>query len=60
MVFALGSIAAYHTGNYEWATSDSRDVTTEVGLGFFNLANQIFQDAEAVDWISVQCLLLMG
>ncbi|KAL7940834.1 hypothetical protein V8C42DRAFT_206196 [Trichoderma barbatum] len=60
LVFALGSIAAYHTGNYEWATSNSANITTDVGLGFFNLAKQIFQDAEAVDWVSVQCLLLMG
>jgi len=55
LVCALGTIVAYHEGCEEWAQTDE----LEIGLGFFNLATEMFDDIEAVDWTSVQCLLLM-
>ncbi|KAF6829131.1 hypothetical protein CPLU01_08144 [Colletotrichum plurivorum] len=62
LVLSLGSLAACHTGSREWSQSDSTDFTSnyEAGLGFFNLASDMFRDVEAADWGSVQCLLLLG
>lgn len=56
LVCALGSIAAYHDGHEEWVSRDEHDV----GLGFFNLAKELFRQVETASWSSVQCLLLMG
>ncbi|KAM0279982.1 hypothetical protein ACHAQH_004311 [Verticillium albo-atrum] len=33
---------------------------SDVDLGFFNIAREKFSHQEAADWLSVQCLLLMG
>ncbi|KPM35405.1 hypothetical protein AK830_g11153 [Neonectria ditissima] len=60
LVLSLGAIAAYHTGDKEWAQPENRDDPSLVGLGLFNLACEIFEKEETVDWTSVQCLLLMG
>ncbi|KAH8679292.1 hypothetical protein BGZ61DRAFT_457010 [Ilyonectria robusta] len=60
LVLCLGAIAAYHTGSKQWARSGSEDDQSIVGLSLFNLACGIFETAEATDWTSVQCLLLMG
>ncbi|RSL50764.1 hypothetical protein CEP53_008691 [Fusarium sp. AF-6] len=56
LVCAIGSIAAYYSGHEEWCSSHEHDV----GIGFFNLANEMFRDLEGADWSSVECLLLMG
>ncbi|KAG0160542.1 hypothetical protein PDIDSM_8072 [Penicillium digitatum] len=56
LVCALGSITAYHSGQTEWSSGFEQDV----GIEFFNLANQMFRDLEGANWHSVQCLLLMG
>lgn len=55
-VCALGAVAAHATGQQEWAQESSQ----EVGVGFFNLASNIFRDFEGANWESTQCLLLMG
>jgi hypothetical protein len=59
LVLGLGAVAAYHRGNSEWAPINSSP-SLEVGLGFFNIAKDMFCRAEAVNWQSVQCLLLMA
>ncbi|KAG4291879.1 hypothetical protein FPRO06_13132 [Fusarium proliferatum] len=56
LVCSLGSIVAHYSGHDEWSSGNEQDV----GLGFFNLANDMFRDLERCDWESVQCLLLMG
>ncbi|CVL03768.1 uncharacterized protein FMAN_15008 [Fusarium mangiferae] len=56
LVCSLGSIVAHYSGHDEWSSGNEQDV----GLGFFNLANEMFRDLERCDWESVQCLLLMG
>lgn len=56
LVLACGTVAAVEDGQHEWA---ARDIAAP-GLGFFNAARQIYDDAATVDWPSVQCLLLMG
>jgi hypothetical protein len=56
LVCSLGSIVAYYAGHEEWTSGNEQDV----GLGFFNLANDMFRDLEGGNWESVQCLLLMG
>lgn len=56
LVCAIGSIAAYYSGHEEWCSSHEHDV----GIGFFNLANEMFRDLEGANWSSVECLLLMG
>lgn len=56
LVCALGSVAAYYSGHDEWSQAGEE----EVGIGFFNLANDIFREIEDTNWVSVQCLLLMG
>lgn len=56
LVCALGSIVAYYHGHEEWAQMDEDDV----GIGFINLAVEMFRDLEGADWESVQALLLMG
>ncbi|KAF4971472.1 hypothetical protein FSARC_1700 [Fusarium sarcochroum] len=56
LVCSLGSIAAYYSGHEEWSSGHEHDV----GIGFFNLANEMFRDLEGADWESIQCLLLMG
>lgn len=60
LVFALGSIVAYDAGKHEWGPALTAECPKDVGLGFFNRALTIFQEHESVNWISVQCLLLMG
>ncbi|KAJ4055903.1 hypothetical protein NW760_006262 [Fusarium oxysporum] len=52
----LGSIVAHYSGHEEWSSGNEQDI----GLGFFNLANDMFRDLEGGNWESVQCLLLMG
>ncbi|KAI1033741.1 hypothetical protein LB503_011110 [Fusarium chuoi] len=56
LVCSLGSIVAHYSGHEEWSSGNEQDV----GLGFFNLANDMFRDLDRCDWESVQCLLLMG
>jgi hypothetical protein len=56
LVCAIGSIAAYYSGHEDWCSSLEHDV----GIGFFNLANEMFRDLEGANWSSVECLLLMG
>ncbi|TQV96967.1 fungal specific transcription factordomain-containing protein [Cordyceps javanica] len=56
LVCSLGAVAAHYNGKEEWAGEDP----SEVGLGFFNLALDMFRHAGGADWTSVQCLLLMG
>ncbi|KAM6536184.1 hypothetical protein FALCPG4_002200 [Fusarium falciforme] len=56
LVCAIGSIAAYYSGHEDWCSSFEHDV----GIGFFNLANEMFRDLEGANWSSVECLLLMG
>lgn len=56
LVCALGSIAAYYSGHQDWCSSHEYDV----GIGFFNLAYDMFRDLENPNWSSVECLLLMG
>jgi hypothetical protein len=62
LVCALGSIAAFHTGHEEWAQSGGNEeiYIDHAGIGFFNLARNILNDAQVPDWVSVQCLLLTG
>ncbi|KAB5546908.1 hypothetical protein GE09DRAFT_1288638 [Coniochaeta sp. 2T2.1] len=60
LVLALGAAAASDTGNDEWVPLHSANASVEAGLAFFHLASGLFQEAEAPDWTSVQCLLLMG
>lgn len=55
-VCALGAVAAQATDHPEWAQESSQ----EAGLGFFNLALELFRDLEGADWETTQCLLLMG
>lgn len=55
-VCALGSIAAHATGHPDWAQESSQ----EVGVGFYNLALDLFRDYEGANWESTQCLLLMS
>ncbi|KAG5785858.1 hypothetical protein H9Q73_000439 [Fusarium xylarioides] len=56
LVCSLGSIVAHYSGYEEWSSGNEQDI----GLGFFNLANEMFRDLERCNWESVQCLLLMG
>lgn len=56
LVCALGSISAYNDGNLDWAQTQELDV----GVGFFNIAREMFFKLERADWPSVQALLLMG
>jgi hypothetical protein len=56
LVCSLGSIVAHYSGHEEWSSGNEQDI----GLGFFNLANDMFRDLEGGNWESVQCLLLMG
>ncbi|KAH8890265.1 hypothetical protein GQ53DRAFT_807397 [Thozetella sp. PMI_491] len=60
LVLGLGSVAAYHMGHSEWAPAGSHSPSVEVGLSFFTAAKDTFRRVEAVDWPSVQCLLLMA
>ncbi|KAF5723948.1 oleate-activated transcription factor 1 [Fusarium mundagurra] len=56
LVCSLGSIVAHYAGHEEWSSGNEQDI----GLGFFNLANDMFRNLERCNWESVQCLLLMG
>jgi hypothetical protein len=57
LVCSLGSIALHHIGQEDWSQDDEDDL---VGLGFFNMALDIFREIQGPDWLSVQCHLLTG
>ncbi|KAK9239410.1 hypothetical protein V1525DRAFT_35698 [Lipomyces kononenkoae] len=60
LVLSLGAIAAIHTRSKDWMQAESQVDQENFALSLFNLALQVFEQAEAVDWASVQCCLLIG
>lgn len=60
LVLSLGATAAVHTGSNDWAQAEGEAEQNTLALSLFNLALEVFDQVEAVDWASVQCFLLMG
>ena len=67
LVCALGSLSAVDNGDAEWQTRhDTQQASSDIenasgiGLGFFNLANEILRSQCEVTWMSCQAHLLAG
>ncbi|KAH8810796.1 hypothetical protein F5884DRAFT_749206 [Xylogone sp. PMI_703] len=65
LVLAIGSISSVAEGDSSWlpssqVMSDSISDFEGTGLGFFNLACNIFTECRDVSWLSVQCYLLIA
>lgn len=60
LVFALGSLAAYHHGQTVWSHEGMEGVTNPVGLKFFNAARRILPFLPRGKYETAQCYILSG
>lgn len=60
LIFALGSLNAYHHGDMEWGHDGLDDCNSPAGIGFFNEARRILPFLPKGRHETAQCHLLAG